>query len=685
MSLDEKLFALAWRAAHALRRRAPAVGDATQAARLSELQPHLTLVARALSGVALEVREAEHAGGFRGEVLYLPPHMAFAPTHADNVQAYVYRVAYTVTSRQLGLSLEAHDTPASAYQLFRTLLAVPATLHALEATLPMARPLRTHLFSLLLATRPPWPSSWEHGRLARSGSGQDGRAPRKPPRHPWFEGSALDTTAACLEALTQLLLGRPWPTPVATPGWTWLQHAFSLATAGDHALEAHTLWTALQRNVRPASATPVAPVVLWGQLLPDISSAQTNIPEDAALQHAFPSGTERPGKPKEHVRHVALEQRDIDNDVLIHTFDKIDTAEEFQGLTRTPDGADELAQHAEALDELDLREVIRSTTRTQSIYQANLLLDGNIGDLQDTATPPTATYLYDEWDAKARSYKPRWCTVYVQRPPTPPPEAATAAAALLHKHTRLMRDLRLLLDKVRSQRVLRNRQPDGAEVDLDAMVARYATVRSGHAPDDRLYLTRRRQQRELATLLLLDLSASTDAWIEGARVLDIARESVLVLGEVLEQWHDRMAVAGFYSHTRRDCRFVLLKHFDEPWARCKAALAHLEPTGYTRMGPALRHGTALLQRQSADKKLLLLISDGKPTDYDRYEGHYGMADVRQALREAQQAHVHTYALAVDVQAKLYLPQMFGRGNFQILPHPTHLVRSLADLYRRLSG
>ena len=81
---------------------------------------------------------------------------------------------------------------------------------------------------------------------------------------------------------------------------------------------------------------------------------------------------------------------------------------------------------------------------------------------------------------------------------------------------------------------------------------------------------------------------------------------------------------------------------------------------------------------------MLLISDGKPTDYDRYEGRYGIADVRQAIREAGQERIHTYALAVDVQARAYLPHMFGTGNLQILPHPTHLVRSLAQVYGRLS-
>jgi len=114
-----------------------------------------------------------------------------------------------------------------------------------------------------------------------------------------------------------------------------------------------------------------------------------------------------------------------------------------------------------------------------------------------------------------------------------------------------------------------------------------------------------------------------------------------------------------------------------------ATLASVEPTGYTRIGPAIRHGIHLLQQQKATQRLLLLISDGKPTDYDRYEGRYGIADVRQAIREAGQVRIHTYALAVDVQAKLYLPEMFGAGHYQILPHPSYLVHSLAQLYTRL--
>ena len=310
-------------------------------------------------------------------------------------------------------------------------------------------------------------------------------------------------------------------------------------------------------------------------------------------------------------------------------------------------------------------------------------LRDDTGDLESAKPQSGTAFTYDEWDGRAQRYRPAWCTVYVSQPATPA-SADRTAAAILRKHARTVHEVRLLLDKLRHQRRLRNRQTEGTDIDVDAVVDRYATVRGGQRPDDRLYLAQRRQRRDLVTLLLIDMSASTDAWTEGSRVLDITTESALVLGEVLSQWGDRVGMAGFYSNTRRDCRFVMLKPFDADWHRSRAALTGLEPTGYTRIGPAVRHGTALLQGQRSAKKLLLLLSDGKPIDYDRYEGRYGIADIRQAIREAHHSRIHTYALAIDVQAKLYLPQMFGSGSFRILPHPTHLVRGLSEVYGQLA-
>ena len=657
MSWDEALFKLGLRLKRALSRHDPKRQDArAREARLADLHGHLTLVARALSGDPLEIKEAEQTGGFVGDILYLPRAISIAATPSENACAYLYRVAYTVTSRRLGLALPATGLTTPHFRLFCTLMAVGPTLRALEATLEMSRILRDRLFPLLLAQRP--------------------------------SCSTLDTVSACLEAWTQVQLGRALsefgPCPVAH----WLRRCVALTDAPcrDRDRDRDRLWHELHQCARHTPSPPVAPVALWGALMnapADGSHQRLETPEDRA-SGSLPTGTELSGKPKERVRRVHLEQNDIDRDVLMHPFERIETAEEFCGVTRSLDGADELDLHAEALDELDLRDVVRSATPTASIYRADVMLDVEGGDVDGADPAPDAAFVYDEWDGKARQYKTAWCSVHVSHPPLASPRDLRAAATALAHHARVVRDVRLLLDKLRSKRVLRNRQPEGAEIDLDAVVDRYATVASGHQPDDRLYLARRRHQRDLATLVLIDLSYSTDAWIQGQRILDIAKVSALVLGEVLAQWRDRVAIAGFYSHTRRDCRFVMIKSFQTSWQRSKGAIAGLEPAGYTRIGPALRHGVSLLQGERASKKLLLLISDGKPTDYDRYEGRYGIADVRQAVREAHQARIHTHALAIDAQAKFYLPQMFGSGHFQILPHPAYLVRGLTEAYGRLS-
>lgn len=651
MSWDEALFRFAWRLRRG-RRYAAAEPERQRAANLADLKTPLTLVARALSGEALDIQEAEHVGGYAGDVIYLPRAVRLAPTPGDNARVYLYRVAYAVTSRRLGFTLPAGAALPADFRAFCTLVAVPPTRQALEAAMPASQVLRQELSALLLRDRP-------------------------VPEH-------LDAIGGRLEALRQALLGREADVPAPLSALLW-RIVTAAESWDDTALP--DLWRQFRHGVQRASRrVPAAPLVLWGQLMPFRAESRPVSPGRPLQRHSassFPSGTELPGKPKEDVRRVILDQKDIDNDTLIHTFEKIETAEEFSGVTRTPDGADELAHHADALDELDMREVVRTNTPTYSVYRADLRFDDDTGDLESAEPQSGVAFAYDEWDGRAQRYRPAWCTVHVGQP-TIPAGADQAAAAIVRKHARTVHEVRLLLDKLRYKRLLRNRQIEGTDIDVDAVVDRYATVRGGQRPDDRLYLAQRRQRRDLVTLLLIDMSASTDAWIEGRRVLDIAIESALVLGEVLSQWGDRVGMAGFYSNTRRDCRFIMLKPFDADWHRSRAALTGLEPTGYTRIGPAVRHGTALLQRQRAAKKLLLLLSDGKPIDYDRYEGRYGIADVRQAIREAHHSRIHTYALAIDVQAKLYLPQMFGSGSFRILPHPAHLVRGLSEVYGQLA-
>jgi nitric oxide reductase NorD protein len=179
--------------------------------------------------------------------------------------------------------------------------------------------------------------------------------------------------------------------------------------------------------------------------------------------------------------------------------------------------------------------------------------------------------------------------------------------------------------------------------------------------------------------VLLDSSLSTDGWVAGRRVIDVEKAAVIALGDALDGLFDDVAVAGFCSQTRRDCRFLLAKDFGDTWAVGARRVASLQPAGYTRIGPALRHASVLLQASAARRKLLLLVSDGKPSDADRYEGRYGMNDVRRAVTDAQRDGVHIHAIAVDPSAQRWLPTMFGHGRATVVQQPNQLVNALAHI------
>lgn len=141
---------------------------------------------------------------------------------------------------------------------------------------------------------------------------------------------------------------------------------------------------------------------------------------------------------------------------------------------------------------------------------------------------------------------------------------------------------------------------------------------------------------------------------------------------------------GFASHTRTRCRVFEIRRPTEPWRIARARLGVLRPQGYTRIGAALRHATAEIAARDARRRLVLLVTDGRPTDYDRYEGRYGNEDVRQAVREAEQRRIAVHALAIDGGAHSELAAMLGVGRWDLLPHVDQLPRALAALYARMA-
>jgi Mg-chelatase subunit ChlD len=642
MSWDESLFKALFGAACRVIRR-DAGGDRPEACELQGQRERLQLLACALSGERLRVQAAEGDGGWRGDVILLPARLSFAGSVAANLAAYVLRVAWSCTSRRLGFGCEESDPFLRA---LRTWLAAAATRAALLETLPGAVDAEAAAAAAALAARP---------------------APPRAAAGAALEGLARLRLGADPEGLAALL-------PAPALAWAIAAHAARPATPDALQAAVPALWAALPPRGRRAAAPSAVP--LWGWLLPAAtpSTAARRPPATDQDAGALPSGSERPARPREALEEIAHPEDPLGENPLVHSFEKVHTLEQYTGGRKRIDASDEMAAHGDALDELDLRRVVRSSRPTASVYQADALFADGAGDVADGA--PVGGVPYDEWDEAGRTYRRAWCLVRPSVPATRP-GAVEFVRAVRMRQRRHIESLRAVFERAEAARSWRLRQPDGPDIDVDAVIDRYARLRAGHCACDRLYAARRRHSRDVAVLVLLDASLSTDGWVANRRVMDVEQESVVVLGEALSGLYDEVALAAFHSQTRRDCRFLALKGFREPWERGYGRLWAVEPSGYTRIGPALRHATELLLRTRSRKRLLLLVSDGKPTDLDRYEGRYGIADIRQAVREAEALAVETVALAVDHRARLYLPRMFGAGRFAILPSPAHLADAMA--------
>jgi nitric oxide reductase NorD protein len=257
----------------------------------------------------------------------------------------------------------------------------------------------------------------------------------------------------------------------------------------------------------------------------------------------------------------------------------------------------------------------------------------------------------------------------------------------LHLH-KTARKLRAQFQQLAPSRSWQRAQANGSEIDLDAYL-RFTTDRAiGHACDSEgLYKDLRSGSRDLACLLLADLSLSTDTWINNhARVIDVIRDSLYLFAESLSATGDRFAVYGFSSRKRDPIRYHQIKTFDERYdGGIRGRIQAIKPGYYTRMGAAIRHSTNLLQSQPAQRRLLLILSDGKPNDLDRYEGRYGIEDTRQAIHEARIAGLQPFCVTIDTRANDYLPHLFGTRGYLLTQKPTQLPKALPLLYARLTG
>ena len=241
---------------------------------------------------------------------------------------------------------------------------------------------------------------------------------------------------------------------------------------------------------------------------------------------------------------------------------------------------------------------------------------------------------------------------------------------------------------LRPQRHWTNRQSDGTEIDLENYVNFLSDLKRGQVNSDTpVYRELRNKTRDLSCLLLADLSLSTDAHINNhARVVDVVRDSLFLFSEALTATGDRFALHGFSSRNRSHIRFYNIKGFDEKYDdNLRGHINAIRPGYYTRMGAAIRHATHLLSKETSSQKLLLILTDGKPNDLDKYEGRYGIEDTRQAVLEAEKLGLRPFCVTIDEQAEDYLPYLFGSRSYVLIRNAEELPKKLPLLYLRLTN
>jgi len=282
---------------------------------------------------------------------------------------------------------------------------------------------------------------------------------------------------------------------------------------------------------------------------------------------------------------------------------------------------------------------------------------------------------YPEWDVNRRSYRPRWCTVLEIEP-----VIKGSATQAIDDAIGLRRPLaRLGMGLHR-----RHRQPQGDDIDIDAAVEATVELAAGSVPDEAVYLDSLRRQRDLSVLLLLDVSGSTaEAGTVGRTVHEQQRAAVANLTVALHDLGDRVALYAYYSQGRGAVSMVPVKRFDDHLdTEVIRRLNSLEPGAYSRLGAAIRHGSAVLEaRGGTSRRLLVVLSDGLAYDHS-YERAYGAADARRALTEARRRGTGCVCLTIgagtDVES---LRRVFGSTAHASIARPDQLASVIGPLFR----
>ena len=425
----------------------------------------------------------------------------------------------------------------------------------------------------------------------------------------------------------------------------------------------------------PRGYRPARPVPLWPDLRPlarsEASSVETRDAE-AAPEEA-PTGNKM-----HRARRRKADLAERADSFILHKFEAILSWAEFLNLNRRvdDDDNDDAKKAADDQEEIGLGQISKAPATRLKLH-----LDLAPEDVARERL--SGRFTYPEWEARTASYLPDHACVLASRAE---PSDHLPAFRADPRAARRITAVRRQFEALRPGRITTSGHLDGDDLDMDATVRAAADLRATGEGTARIWRQSRPLKRDLAVSILLDISRSTESAVGGRAVIDIEREALAALAWGLEACGDDFAIHAFSSLKRDRVYMIGCKDFGEPMGtQIESRIAALKPGFYTRLGTAIRHASADLAAQARKRRLLLVITDGKPNDLDHYEGRHGIEDSRMAVREARRAGHAVFGITIDRQGKAWFPRIFGRGGFAVIADPDRLTAALPEIYRQLVG
>ncbi len=415
------------------------------------------------------------------------------------------------------------------------------------------------------------------------------------------------------------------------------------------------------------------PVPLWPEL------RAVGFSEHNEVENPDTEGPpEESGEKTHRARRRKSDQASRSDSFILHKFEAILSWAEFLNINRRidDDDPDNAKKAADDQEEIGLGQISKAPPTKLKLHLDLAPEDVNRERL-------SGRILYPEWDVRTGQYLPDHVNVLLSD------ADIRNDAAEFGKDpdtARRIRAVKRQFEALRPGRVMTRGHLDGEQLDIEAAVRAQVDRCANGEGTERIWMQSRPEARDLAVSILLDVSRSTESAVTGRAVIDIEREALAALAWGLNACGDDFAIHAFSSLKRQRVYVQRCKRFDEPMgAKVEQRIASLRPGHYTRLGAAIRHCSSELATQIRKRRLLLVITDGKPNDLDHYEGRHGIEDTRQAIREARRAGQSVFGVTIDKTGKSRFPRMFGQGGFAVIPDPHRLTMALPQIYRQLVG